>query len=167
MRKGRTTPQTRYIRWVPGPTLMKRIGRWHTAMYRLTGGLLGGRMDGLDMLLLTTKGRRTGKERTVPLPYYRDGDRYVLIASYGGNPRNPAWLDNIAANGDVTIQLGFRRAKARAVVAGESTRDRLWREITAFYPRYVVIQQKTRRRIPLVVIEGDGPVFVGVVKKPG
>jgi deazaflavin-dependent oxidoreductase (nitroreductase family) len=154
MPRQRTTPQTDFVKWVPKPGLMKRLGRWHVALYRLTGGLLGGRMDGLEMLLLTTTGRKTGKARTVPLPYFRDGADYVLIASYGGNPRNPAWLDNIAANGDVTIQIGFRRAKARAVVADDAARDRIWREITALYPRYLAYQEKTPRRIPVVVVKG-------------
>ena len=160
MSKQRTTPQTDYVKWVPKPALMKRMGHWHVTMYRLTGGLLGGRMDGLEMLLLTTTGRKTGKARTVPLPYFRDGTRYVLIASYGGNLRNPAWLDNIAANGDVSIQVGFRRARAHAVVAGDSERDRIWRDITALYPRYLAYQEKTPRRIPIVVMEkGARPLF--------
>ena len=154
MSKQRTTPQTDYVQWVPKPGLMKRMGHWHATLYRLTGGLLGGRMDGLEMMLLTTTGRKSGKPRTVPLPYFRDGAHYVLIASYGGNPRNPAWLDNIAANGEVTIQIRFRRAKARAVVADDAERDRIWRDITALYPRYLAYQEKTPRRIPVVVIKG-------------
>jgi deazaflavin-dependent oxidoreductase (nitroreductase family) len=154
MSRQRTPPQTDYVKWVPKPGLMKRMGHWHVTLYRLTGGLLGGRMDGLEMLLLTTTGRKSGKPRTVPLPYFRDGAHYVLIASYGGNLRNPAWLDNIAANGDVTIQIRFRRAKARAVVADDAERDRIWRDITALYPRYLAYQEKTPRRIPVVVIKG-------------
>lgn len=159
MPKPRTKPQTDYVKWVPKPGLMKRMGRWHVTMYRLTGGLLGARMDGMDMLLLTTTGRKTGKSRTVPLPYFRDGTRYVLIASYGGHPRNPAWLDNIAADGRVAIQIGFRRTTAHAVVPAEPERDRIWRAITALYPRYIAYQEKTSRRIPVVVIDGEGTLF--------
>lgn len=150
--KNPQTPQTEYIKWVPEPRVMKRMGNWHVRLYRLTGGLLGGRMDGLDMLLLTTRGRKTGLERTVPLPYYRDGERYLLIASYGGNARNPAWLDNIAANGEVTIQIGRKRRKVRAVVAAGAERQRLWSEVTALFPRYLAYQEKTARQIPVVVI---------------
>jgi deazaflavin-dependent oxidoreductase (nitroreductase family) len=153
MAEPRTTPQTDFIKWVPQPKLMKRIGRWHTTLYRLTGGWIGGRMDGLDILLLTTLGRKTGIERTVPLPYFRDGSRYVLIASYGGNAKNPAWLDNIAANRDVSIAVGFRRMKARATIAEDAERDRLWTSITTLFPRYLEYQKKTARRIPVVVIE--------------
>jgi deazaflavin-dependent oxidoreductase (nitroreductase family) len=135
------------------------MGRWHATVYRLTGGLFGGRMDGLDMLLLTTVGRKTGQRRTVPLPYFRDAASYVLVASYGGNERNPAWLDNIAANGAVTIQIGFRRADAHALVAADPERDRIWRDLTALYPRYLAYQAKTPRRIPIVLIKGDSPLF--------
>ena len=152
MTKLGTTPQTDYIKWVPKPGLMKRMGRWHVRLYRLTGGLLGGRMDGLDMLLLTTRGRKTGVARTVPLPYFRDGEHYLLIASYGGNVRNPAWLDNLVADGEVTIQVGFRRRKARAEVASGAEHERLWREVTASFPRYLEYQRKTARQIPVVII---------------
>ena len=152
MTRPRTTPQTDYIKWVPEPGLMKRMGNWHVRLYRWTGGILGGRMDGLDMLLLTTRGRKSGLERTVPLPYFRDGDRYLLIASYGGNARNPAWLDNLAVDADVTVQVGFRRRKARAVVATGAERERLWTEVTAMFPRYLAYQQKTAREIPVVVV---------------
>ena len=164
MSKPRTTPQTDYIKWVPKPGLMKRMGRWHVAIYRLTGGLLGGRMDGLDMLLLTTIGRKTGKERTVPLPFFRDGPSYVLIASFGGNSRNPAWLDNILANGDVTIRIGACCARGRAIVADDAERERIWHDITALYPRYLAYQERTSRRIPIVLIKGDCPPFLKTEK---
>jgi deazaflavin-dependent oxidoreductase (nitroreductase family) len=152
MTRPRTTPQTDYIKWVPEPRVMKRMGRWHVRLYRWTGGILGGRMDGLDMLLLTTRGRKSGLERTVPLPYFRDGDRYLLIASYGGNARNPAWLENITADGDVTIQVGFRRRKAHATVASGAERERLWTAVTSMFPRYLAYQEKTARQIPVVVV---------------
>ena len=152
MARERMTPQTDYIKWVPEPGLMKRMGRWHVTLYRLTGGLLGGRMDGLDMLLLTTRGRKSGQARTVPLPYFRDGERYLLIASYGGNARNPQWLENIAADSGVEIQVGFRRQKARASVAAGAERERLWQAVTSLFPRYLAYQQKTARQIPVVVL---------------
>jgi deazaflavin-dependent oxidoreductase (nitroreductase family) len=152
MAKERTTPQTDYIKWVPEPRLMKRMGNWHVMLYRLTGGLLGGRMDGLDMLLLTTRGRKSGKPRTVPLPYYRDGERLLVIASYGGNARNPQWLENVAADADVEVQIGFKRRKARASVTTGAERERLWQAVTSFFPRYLEYQKKTAREIPVVVL---------------
>ena len=152
MAKERTTPQTDYIRWVPAPGLMKRMGNWHVTLYRLTGGLLGGRMDGLDMLLLTTRGRKSGQPRTVPLPYYRDCERLLLIASYGGNASNPQWLENVAAQPEVELQIGFKRRKARATVATGAERERLWQAVTTLVPRDLAYQQKTAREIPVVVL---------------
>ena len=66
-------PQDKYIKYVPAEATMKRIGKWHVRLYRATRGLIGKRLDGLDMLLLTTTGKKTGISRTVPLPYFRDG----------------------------------------------------------------------------------------------
>ncbi len=146
-------PQTEYIKYVPEPGTMKRIGKFHTRLYRLTGGLIGGRIDGLDILLLTTVGRKSGEKRTVPLPYYRDGGRYLLVASFGGNAKNPAWVHNLTANPGVQIQVGFRKIKAQAMAAEEPERNKLWEEIATAFPRYRVYQQKTERTIPVIVLE--------------
>lgn len=149
----RSVPQTEYIKYVPEPGTMKRIGKLHTRLYRASGGLIGGRIDGLDILLLTTIGRKSGEERTVPLPYFRDGQRYVLIASFGGNEKNPAWFHNLSANPDVKLQVGFRRMQAKAIVTEPAERARIWGQITHEFPRYLVYQQKTERQIPVVVLE--------------
>ena len=145
-------PQTEYIKYVPEPGTMKRIGKFHTRLYRATGGLIGGRIDGLDILLLTTVGRKSGEKRTVPLPYYRDGQRYLLVASYGGNEKNPAWVHNLTANPSVEIQVGFRKMKAQALPANEPERTRLWDQISTAFPRYLAYQQKTERKIPIIVL---------------
>jgi F420H(2)-dependent quinone reductase len=104
-------------------------------------------------MLLTTIGKKTGEKRVVPLPFFRDGKKFVLIASFGGNDKNPAWLNNLAANPDIHIQVGFRRVKAKAQVVGEAERARIWGEITRAFPRYLEYQKKTDRQIPVVVIE--------------
>jgi deazaflavin-dependent oxidoreductase (nitroreductase family) len=153
MRYSESTPQTSYVKWVPKERNMKRIGKLHVGVYRSTFGLVGGRIDGLDIMLLTTIGKKSGEKRVVPLPFFRDGKRFVLIASFGGNAKNPAWLNNLTANPDVHIQVGFRRMKARATVADSQERDRIWSEITRAYPRYLEYQKKTDRQIPVVVIE--------------
>jgi deazaflavin-dependent oxidoreductase (nitroreductase family) len=146
-------PQTHYVRWIPRPQTIKRIGKLHVRLYRATWGLVGSRMDGLDILLLTTTGHKTGRARTVPLPYFRDGARYVLVASFGGNAQNPAWVTNLSTHPEVRIQVGRRRMAARAQVASGAERERIWSQITTDYPRYRVYQQKTEREIPLVVLE--------------
>lgn len=153
MSSSSAVPQTEYIKYVPEPGTMKRIGKFHTRLYRATGGLIGGRIDGLDILLLTTTGRKSGEQRTVPLPYYRDGGRYLLVASYGGNEKNPAWFHNLSADPKVQIQVGFRKIKALATPAPEPERTRLWTQISTAFPRYVVYQQKTERKIPIIVLE--------------
>jgi deazaflavin-dependent oxidoreductase (nitroreductase family) len=153
MRYSESMPQTDYVKWVPKERNMTRIGKLHVRVYRSTFGLIGSRIDGLDIMLLTTIGKKSGEERVVPLPFFRDGKRYVLIASFGGNDKNPAWLSNLSANPDVRIQVGPRRMKARAQVAESTERERIWSEITRAYPRYLAYQGKTERKIPIVVLE--------------
>ncbi|HET6338678.1 MAG TPA: nitroreductase family deazaflavin-dependent oxidoreductase [Polyangiales bacterium] len=146
-------PQTCYIRWVPSPDNIKRIGKVHTQLYRWTFGIVGSRMDGLDVLLLTTVGKQSGLSRCVPLPYFRDGERYLLVGSYGGNARSPAWVANVAANPTVQVQRGAKRWTTRAYVAAGAERERLWADITREFPRYAVYQTKTPRQIPVIVLE--------------
>ncbi len=145
-------PQNKYIRFVPRPNTIKHIGKWHVRLYRATRGLIGKRVDGLDILLLTTTGKKTGIARTVPLPYFRDGQDYVLVASFGGNDKNPAWIYNIKASADVKVEVGFRRFTARAHIPEGAERERIWAQITHDFPRYLNYQKKTERQIPVVVL---------------
>jgi deazaflavin-dependent oxidoreductase (nitroreductase family) len=146
-------PQTKYIRFVPKPSSIKRIGEIHVRIYRFTRGLIGKRMDGLDILLLTTIGKKTGLSRTVPLPYFRDGASYVLIASFGGNAKNPAWLGNLKATPTVDVQVGAKKLKLKARVTQGEERARVWAQVTRDYPRYLAYQTKTEREIPVVLLE--------------
>jgi len=146
-----------YIPWVPRPWLMKRMGRWHVRLFRATRGLVGRRADGLDMLLLTTRGRRSGALRTTPLPYFRDAGRLVVVASSGGSDRDPAWLRNLDAEPAVSVELGASPVAAHARRARPAERARLWATITHAHPRYRAYQQKTSREIPLVVLEPSRP----------
>jgi deazaflavin-dependent oxidoreductase (nitroreductase family) len=151
-------PQTSYIRWVPAPGTIKLIDKIHTFLYACTRGLVGGRVDGLDILLLTTLGRKTGLARSVPLPYFASGAGYVLVASFGGNPKNPHWFHNILANPEVGVQQGRRSWTTRAHVPEAEERERLWAELTHEFPRYQVYQTRTSRQIPLVVIDPPPPL---------
>jgi deazaflavin-dependent oxidoreductase (nitroreductase family) len=153
MRYSEATPQTDYVKFVPKERMMKRIGKFHVKLYRSTFGLVGGRIDGLDIMLLTTIGKKSGEKRVVPLPYFRDGKRFVLIASFGGNDKNPAWFTNLSANSEVRVQVGFRRMKGKATVAEGDERERIWGQISRAFPRYLEYQKKTSRQIPVVVIE--------------
>jgi deazaflavin-dependent oxidoreductase (nitroreductase family) len=131
---------------------LKVMGGIHSALYRATGGKAGGTMLKVPILLLTTRGRKSGKERTTPLMFTRDGDNLVLIASVGGAPKNPAWYWNLQGQ-DADVQIGseHRRVHARDAVGEE--RERLWAEMVSLYPGYAEYQKKTTRQIPVVVLE--------------
>jgi deazaflavin-dependent oxidoreductase (nitroreductase family) len=134
---------------------LKVVSAIHAALYRATGGRVGGTMMKVPILLLTTRGRKSGKERTTPLMYGRDGDNFVLIASVGGAPRNPAWYWNVRAQ-EAEVELGRERRRVQARDAEGEERDRLWAQMVGLYPGYADYQQKTTRRIPVVVLEPQG-----------
>lgn len=147
------TPHTGYIRFIPGPRLMRWMGRVHTQIYRLTGGRIGAHVDRLDILLLTTTGRKSGEQRTSPLPYFRDGDRFVVVGSNGGSDRHPAWVLNLRENPRAELQVGPECFSALGHAAQGEERERLWKEVTARQPRYDDYQQTTERPIQLMVFE--------------
>jgi deazaflavin-dependent oxidoreductase (nitroreductase family) len=117
------------------------------------GQITSGPFAGRSLLLLTTKGAKTGGERTSPLAYSRDGDRLVVIASKGGAPTNPAWYHNLRANPDVTVELGPETFHARARAASEPERRRLYDQHAAKMPAFAEYEKKTTRKIPVVVLE--------------
>lgn len=126
----------------------------HVSVYRATRGLLGHRVPfAPPMLLLDHVGARSGRRRTSPLAYVRDGDAYVVIASKGGHPRHPGWFHNLRAHPDTTVQVGARRIPVRARVATPQERDRLWPRAVEMWGPYESYQRRTERTIPLVVLE--------------
>lgn len=135
-------------------TPMLRLAWWiHRSLFRLSGGRIGARLNDMPVLLLTTRGRRTGEERSVALQYLRDGGSYVVIGSYAGEDRHPAWWLNLRATPDalVTLRGGRHRVRAREALGEE--RDRLWRRIVEAGPAYAEYDERTTRRIPVVVLE--------------
>lgn len=129
------------------------LGALHRVLYSASGGRIGSRMWGLDILLLTTIGRRSGRARTVPLCSLRDGENFVVIASYGGLDRSPSWWLNLQHEPRATARIGL---KTYDVVAREATpieRERLWANVTARAPGYLDYQRRTARRIPVVLLE--------------
>jgi len=143
-----------YVRWVPSVPVMKLTGRIHTWLYRLTRGFIGARADGLDMLLLTTRGRRSGRLRTSPLPFFHDDGDLILIGSFGGNDRDPAWVGNLRHDSKVTVRYRRKSSPAEARVVEGDERARLWEAITRDHPRYIEYQSRTARQIPVVVLTG-------------
>lgn len=124
--------------------------------FRANGGQCGGRWEGNPMVLLTTIGAKSGKDRTSPLTYTTDGDRIVLIASRAGDVRHPDWYYNLVANPDVVIELGTERFEATASVADEPERTRLLDARVEVMPRFGDYVEKTDRVIPVVVVERKG-----------
>lgn len=120
-------------------------------MYDATGA--GGK-GAVSTLLLTTKGRRTGKPLLLPL-FYCDTDSggYAVIASKGGAPEHPAWYLNLMANPEVDVQILARRFRAKARTATGAERTALWQKMVDVYPPYTDYQKKTEREIPVVVLE--------------
>ena len=130
-------------------------GEEHVRAYRDSNGERGYDWKrGTTILLLTTKGRQSGQERTTPLIHRTDDDRWVVIASQGGAPDHPNWFKNIQANpDDVEIQVKADRIPVRPSVAEGQERERLWSKMTEAWPDYDEYQQKTDREIPVVVFE--------------
>ena len=126
----------------------------HTLVYRATHGLVGHRFLGAPpTLLLEHVGAKSGKPRTSPLTYLRDGDNFVLVASKGGYPRNPSWYHNLRANPDTTVQVGSQQIAVHARVATQAERTRLWPRVVELYGGYEDYQERTEREIPLVILE--------------
>ena len=133
--------------------LWQGIGRLHTTLYRLTNGRVGGQAGPLAHLLLTTTGRKTGTARTVPLPYLLDGEAMVIVGSNGGMDRHPAWVFNLRANPNATVQLRERTVAVTAHEAQGAERARLWPALKAMNPAYGMYEQMTERELPVVVLK--------------
>jgi deazaflavin-dependent oxidoreductase (nitroreductase family) len=125
----------------------------HAARYLSSDGADGHLWRGVPTLLLTTRGRRSGMLRRTPLIYGRDGDAYVVVGSWGGAPRHPSWYLNLSEDPEVTIQVLSQEMPARASTAEGARRDELWSRMTEIFPDYDRYQEKTARRIPVVVLE--------------
>jgi deazaflavin-dependent oxidoreductase (nitroreductase family) len=105
---------------------------------------------------LTTTGRKSGKGREVPLYAFDDGDRLVIVGSFGGKPRDPAWVSNLRANPRAMVKQGRKTHQVRAHEVEGPERDRLWRLVSEAFPFYETYQRRTRRLIPLFVLEPVG-----------
>jgi deazaflavin-dependent oxidoreductase (nitroreductase family) len=125
----------------------------HIKSYVESGGAKGHRWNGVDTLLLTTRGRKTGKLRRSALIYGQDGDSYVIVASKGGSKDHPAWYLNLMAEPEVEVQVGAETFTARASTAEGARRERLWAEMADIWPDYEKYQRRTERQIPVVMLE--------------
>jgi deazaflavin-dependent oxidoreductase (nitroreductase family) len=136
-----------------GPSDDELFGAEHVRVCQETAGERGHQWRGATVLLLTTNGRASGESRTTPLSYRSDGDRWVVVASKGGAPRNPAWFENLRADPEAGVQVKGEKVPVRAKPAEGEERLRLWSLMTEVWPAYDDYQAKTDRAIPVVVLE--------------
>lgn len=133
----------------------KLLNAVHRNVFHVTKGRVAGRLVGMPAVELTTTGRRSGEPRRVMLtaPLTLDDGSVVLVASYGGDPRHPAWYLNLQANPEVTLAMRGERFAATARTASEDEKADLWPRITSSYKGYAGYQQRTDRDIPVVICE--------------
>jgi deazaflavin-dependent oxidoreductase (nitroreductase family) len=137
-------------------TSVKILSFAHTALFRLTGGIIGSRLVNNDMLLLTTTGRATGESHTVPLLYLRDGADLIVIASYGGRTHHPDWYQNLLHDPTASIQIDSHRTTVDAATISPDERQEWWPRIVEAYSDYEVYQSRTDREIPVVRLSASG-----------
>ena len=134
--------------------VFKLVTGFHRAVFDMSKGKLLGKASGMPVVKLTTIGRKSGQRRhtmlTSPLV---EGDNVVLVASKGGDERNPAWFGNLVANPEVDIVMGGSNRKMQARVTEGDERTRLWEALTAKHANYAGYQRKTSRQIPVVLLE--------------
>jgi deazaflavin-dependent oxidoreductase (nitroreductase family) len=139
----------------PSRLAIRAVSGLHTALYRATRGRVGRRLARHAMLLLTTTGRHSGRQHTVPLLYLRVKSDLVVIASYGGHPQHPHWYRNLVAHPRAEVQVDGKRFPVTARTADTEERRRLWALAVAEYPGYAGYQEKTARLIPVVLLQRD------------
>ena len=125
----------------------------HRGLLKVSGGRFGWDLMKMPVIELTTTGRKSGQPRETILNYGVDGDRIILIASFGGDDRHPQWYRNLQANPEVSVRIGTETRRMRATTATPEEKPRLWAIMTAGYPGYDGYQRKTDRDIPVVVLE--------------
>ncbi|MEV5888969.1 nitroreductase family deazaflavin-dependent oxidoreductase [Nonomuraea fuscirosea] len=128
-------------------------GKEHVQRYQETDGAEGHDWNNTTVLLLTTKGRKSGRPYTTPLIYQKFGDDHLVVASKGGDPDHPQWFKNLQAEPELEVQVKGEKFKARARTATPQERPEMWRVMARTWPDYDEYQKKTDREIPIVVLE--------------
>jgi F420H(2)-dependent quinone reductase len=122
------------------------------SLYRLTRGSFGGRVQGLQVLLLTTVGRKSRKAHTTPLGYFMEDGNYIITASNAGFDTNPGWFYNLRANPQVMLEIKDQQIEAEAKIAPPEKRNLLWSKLIALSPAYANYATQTNREIPLIIL---------------
>jgi deazaflavin-dependent oxidoreductase (nitroreductase family) len=139
-------------RLIADPRAIDELNQSVISEFRANQGRVGGPMEGMPILLLTMTGAKTGRTLVRPLCYSRDGDRIVIIASYGGAPRNPPWYYNLVANPIATVEVGTEKFRARAAQVYGSERTRLFDALAKLIALFTDYQNKTKREIPVMTL---------------
>lgn len=149
---------------MPSSSLPAELPEWirnHIARYLESDGADGHLWDSsvaggkgmVPTLLLTTTGRKSGKSLLLPLIYGKTDEGYAIVASKGGAPTHPAWYLNLSANADVHVQVAAEKFRAKARVVSGEERAKIWSRMVEIYPPYTEYQARTKREIPVVVLE--------------
>ena len=137
----------------PKDIFAKGATQFHRTIHKLSGGKLLGKMGGMPVLELETVGRKSGKARTTMLTSpVHDNERMVIVASYGGDDRHPAWFLNLRDNPAVKVTTRGETKSMTARIATAEEKAELWPQVTAKYKGYKGYQEKTDRDIPLVIL---------------
>jgi deazaflavin-dependent oxidoreductase (nitroreductase family) len=124
----------------------------HVALYRLTGGRVGGSMGNMQVLILTTTGRKSGKTHVNPVAYFERDGGYLIVASNGGKDNHPSWYFNLKAKPDITIQVKDKQLPVHAEIVSGEKRAAYWKYVVQTSPNFGNYEKSTKREIPLVFL---------------
>lgn len=133
--------------------IIRVFTRLHVFLYRTSGGKIWSKMGNNPVLLLTTTGRKTGKQRTTPVVFARKNDEYLIAASAGGADQNPTWFGNLNANPLATIDVDGKQIKVKAIITSGDERDQLYEQFKAMGPGFIEYEKRTTRKIPVVRLQ--------------
>ena len=137
---------------IANPRAIDELNQAVIKEFRATQGKPRGAMEGQPIVLITMTGAKTGRTLVRPLIYTRDGERIVIIASFGGAPHNPPWYHNLVANPLVTVEVGAEKFRAKAAQVYGTERERLFDAAAKVFPNFADYQKKTARQIPVLTL---------------
>jgi deazaflavin-dependent oxidoreductase (nitroreductase family) len=143
------------VQFVPGGAMQdpRERNRRVIEELRANGGIVGREDGARPVLLLTTTGKKSGRPYTTPVMYLRDGERLCVFATHGGSPTHPDWYHNLVAHPTVTVEIGSETFEARATPAAEAERVLLYGRQAELFPQFAEYQERTTRKIPVVILE--------------
>ena len=133
--------------------LTKVSTKLHVAIFKGTKGRVMGKFDDAPLLVLHHRGAKTGQPRETPIIYLEDGENLVVVASMGGQEKNPSWVHNLTAHPDVEVQIGSERRPVHARRATQAEADALWPRLTAMWPAWDTYKTRTDREFPVFFLE--------------